>query len=215
LDNRDLRTPYLHPDVFATLVVSQDNLGYLSHTFPLHRFVRIHYGIDGDLFTPLRSKRAVIAFMPRKNAAEALQVFNILKFRGLLSGFELVAIQRQSEREVAKLLGESLFFFSFGYPEGCPLPPMEAMSCGCVVVGYHGWGGREYFREEFSYPVEPGDVVTFARRAEQAILDWQKAPDSLRNKGTKAWRFIGEHYSPKREEQDIVSFWRTVLDQQS
>ena len=78
-----------------------------------------------------------MAFMPRKNAADVVQVLNLLKFRGALRGFELAPIHGQPERQVAAVLGEALVFLSFGHPEGCPLPPLEAMACGCVVVGYY------------------------------------------------------------------------------
>lgn len=211
LDRHDLRTPYTHPDVLATLVVSEDNRAYLAHAFPAHRFVRVHYGIDTGLFACLPDKKPVIAYMPRKNAGEALQVFNILKFRGLLGQLEPVAIQGQAEAQVAAFLGTTLFFFSFGYPEGCPLPPLEAMACGCVVVGYHGWGGREYLREQFSYPVEPADVLGLARQAEAAILQWQQDPTAVRKKGDQAAAFVRQHYSREQEEEDIISFWRTTL----
>jgi hypothetical protein len=32
-----------------------------------------------------------------------------------------------------------------GIVRGFRFPPAEAMLCGCVVVGYHGKGGQEYF----------------------------------------------------------------------
>ena len=105
----------------------------------------------------------------RKHADEAVQVLNILRCRRALEGWDLVAIDGLPEHEVAKRLAECAIFLSFGYPEGCPLPPLEAMASGCVVVGYHGWGGREYFKPTFSDPIEAGDIIGFARAAEKAI----------------------------------------------
>jgi glycosyltransferase involved in cell wall biosynthesis len=84
-----------------------------------------------------------VAFMPRKNEDDIVQVINLLKFRNhgspVLDGFGLVAIDGESEESVARIFRNCQFFLSFGYPEGCALPPLEAMSCGCVVIGYHGW----------------------------------------------------------------------------
>jgi glycosyltransferase involved in cell wall biosynthesis len=42
-------------------------------------------------------------------------------------------------------LKESLLFLSFVNGEGLGLLAVEAMSCGCVVVGYDGMGGKEFF----------------------------------------------------------------------
>ena len=86
------------------------------------------------------------------------------KQRRSLRAFDLVVIDGRTEAEVAGQLAECLLFLSFGTLEGCPMPPLEAMASDCVVVGYHGRGGREYDREEFCRPIEAGDVVGFARR---------------------------------------------------
>src|SRR3712207_7225539 len=48
--------------------------------------------------------------------------------------------------------------------EGCPCPPKEAMASGCVTVGYHGMGGRDYITPAHAFPVPQGDVVAFADR---------------------------------------------------
>jgi glycosyltransferase involved in cell wall biosynthesis len=74
------------------------------------------------------------------------QVLNILHARGVLDGWEVISIDGLPEHEVAERLRSCAVFLSFGHPEGCPLPPLEAMASGCVVVGYHGRGGREYFK---------------------------------------------------------------------
>jgi len=173
----DWYVPYFQPDVIRTVVVSNDNADYLTYTFPEHRFERVHVSFDFSLFTYASRKKPQICFMPRKNDSEARQVINILQAKGLLADFDVIAIEGKTTDEVAAILKESLIFMSFGYPEGSPLPPCEAMLSGCIVVGYHGWGGREYFRPEFCYPVEPGDVLTFARRMEEVIRLYHKQPD--------------------------------------
>jgi glycosyltransferase involved in cell wall biosynthesis len=113
--------------------------------------------------------------------------------------------------EAAALLRDCAVFLSFGQPEGCPLPPLEAMACGCVVIGYHGYGGREYFRLELSYPVPVGDTIPFARTVEGVLQAYRNNPAPLQRQGAQAAAFVREHYSPAREEQDIVSFWRGIL----
>jgi tetratricopeptide (TPR) repeat protein len=202
---------YVDSDVRAVFTVSQDNLAYLQYAFPQQRFFRLHYGID-PLFAARGPKKKGIAFMPRKNLPEARQVFNLLRCRGVLDGWELCPIDGLTETQVADRLAESALFFSFGYPEGCPLPPLEAMASGCAVVGYHGWGGREYFRKEFCWPVEVGDVVGFAREAEKVLIEARTDPDFLERLGNAAAQFVREHYSGEREEQDILAAWKSIVE---
>ena len=42
-------------------------------------------------------------------------------------------------------------FLTFSNQEGFGLPPVEAMACGCLVVGYHGHGGKEFLKPEWSF----------------------------------------------------------------
>ena len=42
--------------------------------------------------------------------------------------------------------------------EGFSLPSIEAMASGCLVIGYPGKGGKEYFKSEFSMPVPEKDI---------------------------------------------------------
>jgi glycosyltransferase involved in cell wall biosynthesis len=205
-------SPYSHPEVKAVFGVSDDNLDYLRYAFPNQRFFRMHYGIDPH-FAPKWPKRKVIAYMPRKNAEEVVQVFNLLRLRGALAGWEPVAIHGMNEVQVARCLAESSLFFSFGYPEGSPLPPLEAMASGCVAIGYHGWGGREYFRPEFSFPVAVGDVLGFARTAEQVLLHAARDASFLEEKGRAAEAYVREYYSPEREQKDILAAWDAILSQ--
>jgi glycosyltransferase involved in cell wall biosynthesis len=207
----DLRSPYTSPELVAVLVGSEDNRQYLQHVFPHLRLLRIHHGIDPSLFRFQSQKKNHIAFMPRKKPEDAVQVLNILKFRGLLQGFDQVAIVDRSQAEVARILEESLIFLSFCYQEGFPLPPCEAMLCGCIVIGYHGWGGREYFKPEFSYPIEVGDVQSFARTVERVILDYRADPTPFQRKAELARDYIRDHYSPEQEARDIVECWRTIF----
>jgi glycosyltransferase involved in cell wall biosynthesis len=202
--------PYRDADLAATLVVSQDNLEYMNYAFPGLPVHRLHYGIDLS-FSPRWPKQRKIAYMPRKNAEDALQVINILRHRGALNGWELEAIDGLPEHEVAERLGSVAVFLSFGNPEGFSLPPLEAMACGCVVIGYHGRGGREYFDPSFSYPIEAGDIIGFARVVEDVLRREQAEPGTLERQGKQAVEFVRANYSPERESQEIVEIWRTIL----
>jgi len=203
---------YRHRDEFVgAIVVSEDSQQYLEYVFPGLDVWRIHNAINNDQFTFSDQKKKQICFMPRKNAADALQVLGILKLHGSLDDFNVVAIENKNEAGVADILKESMFFLSFGYPEGCPLPPAEAMASGCIVVGYDGFGGREYFDECFSYPVPVGDITGFADTVEKLVNLYSESPDVLKEKGKMASAYVRENYSPKKEQEDILNIWNKLL----
>ncbi|ATG90442.1 Glycosyl transferase family 1 [Methylomonas koyamae] len=211
--NKDrLISPYLDPDTLATLVNSKDGEDYLRHAFPqllLHRF---RLSIDPNTFYFQAEKKKQLCFSRIKNQQDAMQVINILKFRGVLEDFEIVPFINLPQAEVAKIYRESVIFLSFGYPEGFGLPAAEAMASGCVVIGFHGGGGREFFNPEFSYPIEQGDILGFAKTVEHAIKTYQKQPEILLEKGRLSAQFIRDTYSLELEEKEIVSAWRAILE---
>lgn len=109
-------------------------------------------GIDTTVFTTPAQKpeRLAVAFMPRKNKALAEEIRAVIAARG---NFEVdwVEISGLDQTGVAGALSRSHAFLATGFPEGCPLPPLEAMSCGAIPAGFAGLGGWDYMRQ-----AEPG-----------------------------------------------------------
>jgi hypothetical protein len=205
------RTAYHHPEVLAAVAVSDDNAAYLRHAFPELDVRRTVNCVDPGLFHPPAGNRKArrIAWMPRKNATEAAQVLGILAARGVLDGWDLQPLQGLTEPEVAAALRDCAIFLSTGYPEGCPCPPKEAMACACVVIGYHGMGGRDYFDESHGFPVPQGDIVAFARTVEQVLA---RDPAELRDFGARAAISIARRYSPRAERDSVVAVWGALLE---
>jgi glycosyltransferase involved in cell wall biosynthesis len=172
--------------------------------------LRIRPGIDRKLFFPGAAKKPRIAFMPRRRPEEARQVFNILKFRGVLAEFDIAEIRDCAHEEAARQLRESAFFFSFSGVEGFGLPPAEAMASGCITIGFHGRGGKEFFRPEFSWPIAFGDIEDYARTAESVLNQYRHDREPLLRKAGEAARFIAKTYSPENEAADILACWRRI-----
>jgi glycosyltransferase involved in cell wall biosynthesis len=198
---------YKDPEVVGAIVVSEDSRHYLETLFPDLRIRRIHYGIDPELFAFKADKQRQIAYMPRKNPHDVHQVLLRLRLTGKLEGWDVVEIAERTEAETAAILRDSAVFLSSGHPEGFGLPAAEAMLAGCVVVGYHGYGGREFLTDELAFPIEVGDVVGFADRVADVLDTLDSHPDALRSRAEAASRFIAENYPPEREESDLLAIW--------
>ncbi|MBN1571320.1 MAG: glycosyltransferase [Acidobacteria bacterium] len=210
--SKEYDIPYLRRDVVATICISEDSHNYLSYVFPRIPIYRVHLSANKADFYYQDEKKPQIAFMADRNKDDWNQVLNILKIKNLTSGFRLVPIKNKTEKEVGQILRESAFFFSFGKAEGFSLPPLEAMICGCVVVGYHGGGGREYFDPAYCYPVEPGDIIDFARKAEEAVTAYRNRPSAILNKGKIASERICLKYDARIEETDLIKVWSEILE---
>lgn len=209
--NNDPLIPYLHNDFIGTIVVSKDSREYLNYVFPDHQIFRLHNSINPAIFSFTSQKKKQICFPTRKHPDEIEQVLNIIKFKGLLNGYAVKAINNKTEKEVAEILRESLLYLSFGYPEGCPLSVAEAMACGCLVIGYHGFGGKELMDPRFSFPIDPGDVIAFAKAVEGVIKAVNDLPGYYQEQTRQASTFIAEHYSPEIEEAELLEIWRSIL----
>jgi len=204
-------SPYLDPTLLGCITVSEDSLHYLSYAFPKLNLFRVRNRIDSTSLAYRAEKKNQIAYMPRKNAPDSTQVFQMLRHRGALEGYEVIAIDGVSAERAAELIAESKFFFSFGSPEGFSLPPAEAMATGSVVVGYHGWGGSEFLINGLAFPIETSDVITFSRRAEQVLLQHRTNASSFDSLCKKASQFIHSHYDQEQQEHELHSVWSALV----
>jgi len=211
LKEDEMRTPYNDPDVVAVLINSEDSLKYLQYVFPNLPITRFHLSVDPDVFAFQADKKRQICFTPKKNDEVVRQVINILKFRKALRDFKLVQFSGISQKEVARIMQESALYLSFSQYEGFGLPLVEAMACGCIVIGYHAGGGKEFLKREFSYPVESGDVLGLARKVEEVIREYDVDSNLFMGIAKAASEFVRETYPPQQEESDIINFWLKLL----
>ena len=203
-------TAYDHPDVVGAVCVSEDEAAVLRFAFPDLEVRRIVLGIDADLFHPgLKHRR--ITYMPRKGARDAARVLSLLGARGTLDGVEVVALQGLDEAGVAAAQREALLFLSFSTDEGWGLPPIEALAAGCLVVGYHGMGGREFLTPEHAWPVEQGDVLAFARTVEDVLARYREDPAGMEAFGRAVAATIHERYSPDRERASVLAAFTSLV----
>lgn len=201
--------PYKSKNFIGTIVGSEDAKKYIDFTFPDKQVFRIRLGIDFTLFHPNSNKKKQIAFMPRKLYDDVEQVINILKIRNKLNDWSLVSIENRNENEVAQTMQESMIFLSFNHREGFGLPPIEAMACGCVVIGYKGRAGEEYFNEIYNYSVEEGNIIGFVNMIETILSE--NSFESLIKKGNEASNFVLENYNNTNEKIDILNAWNKLL----
>ena len=137
-------------------------VSFLAVSDPVARYIERALGvlppvlrpaINAARFHPPAQKPAPspvrVGYMPRKNKALAGMIRRMVEARALRTGLalEFVPIEGLPPDGVAEVLRSCHVFLATGFPEGCPLPPLEAMACGCVVAGFAGFGGFDYMRQ--------------------------------------------------------------------
>lgn len=217
LDNSKMIGLILHKIIFhsklATLVNSDDGLNYLKLAFDDITVFKIHHFIDTKVFKPTKKKKQII-FMSRKNYEDIKQVIQINNLRKNLIDWTIIDLNQLSHSEIAQTMNKSSIFLSSNLDEGFSLPSIEAMASECLVIGYTGKGGNEYFKEEFSLPVPEKDIQQFALKLEEGIQKIEKQPNYLSNLALKARKFIDNHYSETIERKDIQTAWDSILKTQ-
>jgi len=130
----------------------------VKRLFNVENCIKITLGVD-SIFDPSSTKENRICFMPRRNSETAELVSQYVK--GKYKDWKMFSIEKMNYKDVATILNTSKLFLSFGGPEGFGLPPLEAALSGCKVIGYHGYGGQEYFYEPIFTRIEFMDVIPF------------------------------------------------------
>jgi len=187
---------------------------------------------DASLFRalPLREGDTIrVAWMPRKNKGLAEQIMKICARldRGNRPRIEWVAIHNKTLPEVAATLASCHIFLASGFPEGCALPPLEAMASGCLVVGFAGYGSWDYMRQGIPSGYLPrltlrsvswganglyaadGDVL-------EAALLLQQAVDMVRNRTAEYAMLRSEAqataaaYSQAAQREEVRAVWEKL-----
>ena len=203
-------TPYTHSDTLATLVNSDDAINYLKLAFSDIPIFKIHHHINTNAFKPKTKKKQII-YMSRKNVEDIKQIVQINALRNNLNGWVIKDLDQLPHDEITHAMNESSIFLSSNLDEGFSLPSIEAMASGCLVIGYPGKGGKEYFKPEFSMPIPEKDIQQFAIKLEEGIQKIENQPQFLDDIAQKARTYIEGYYSEVIEKQDIKNAWDYIL----
>ena len=203
-------TPYTHFNTLATIVNSDDAINYLKLAFGDIPIFKIHHSIDMEIFKHA-SKKKQILYMPRKNVGDIKQVIQINALRENLNGWIIKDLDQLTHTEIAHAMNESSIFLSSNLDEGFSLPSIEAMASGCLVIGYPGKGGKEYFKPEFSVPITEKDIQQFAIELEESIQKIENQPQYIIDIAQKSRTYISNNHSEKSEKRDIQNAWDFIL----
>lgn len=165
--------------------------------------------VDNNLFKP-SSKQNRISYMPRRNSETAECIAQYVK--GKHTDWEVYAIDNLKHRDVALVLSTSKIFLSFGGPEGFGLPPLEAALSGCYVIGYHGFGGQEFFYKPLFEPVAFMEVIPFLDAVDKAVIDYKNtSPLESSRECLDQYNMLKNIYNENNFNNNILKLIKGVL----
>jgi len=207
----DKELSVFHPDIKARITMSELNYAMHCLVFPKETVWNVPVFIDSNLYAFSKNKKRQIAYMPRRLPKDSMALINLLTLRGSLNEFNFVPIDGMNQSQVASVLKDSLIFLSFSHRDGFGLPPAEAMACGCLVIGYSGNGGDEFFHEDVVFKIVDGDLLNYVAVVEQVIGEYVVDPVRLDAVRKKASERILQTYSRKNTEKYLLEAWSEIL----
>ena len=230
---------YLFSSLPAGVSWSDLPVSFLAVSHPVEWFMRqtlgksspiLRPGIDTSLFFPPDKKPEGplrIAYMPRKNKALVSQVKSIFEARNAGSDLLWVEIAGMDAQGVARTLRSCHIFLASGFPEGCPLPPLEALASGCIPVGFSGFGGWDYMRQLEGAVFSPwwplrkvkwsgngfwsadADVLDAAFNLEKAAKLWHQGGTKL-DCALKAGQETIRSYIMEEQRNSVLDIWKKI-----
>lgn len=164
-------------------------------------------GIDQEKFfikSEVRVPGRVLA-LSRKNFEDLLQIVKLVEDGG--TKVDLHVADGLTQAELIDEYQRADIFLATGYPEGLPLPPLEAMNCGCTVVGFTGGGAREYMIDNVTAMVsEDGDCADAAKKL-TALLSDSSLKEKIRRGGIEK----SSHYTLENTQTLLHNFIKTIV----
>ena len=111
-------------------------------------------------------------------------------------------IPQLEHNQVALAMQEALIYLSCGHPEGFGLPLAEAIACGCMVVGYHGLGGRDFALPHMKV-VEFGDLLGMLRGIKYELARFEANPQKVIKERDEASNDILDRYSLEKRKHAV------------
>jgi hypothetical protein len=167
--------------------------------------------VDEQRFFPA-DKLLQIAYMPRKSVQDAEFVRGAFRAKyPRYADVRFVEIENMTEAETAETLRRSAVFLSFSHRESLGLPPLEAMACGCLVVGMHGEGGLEYATTANGLWHGGDDLLGIVDSLAMA-LDGLTRDTRLNASMIDAGRWTAARHSTANTQKHLLAYYHKALD---
>ncbi len=210
--NREKRSGTQFIDSFDAVIATSEASRKAVSKFTNRKSLLVSQSVIRPTLDSTAIKQRQIAYMPRKRPEEIETLLGCINGNKAFDGWVFQEIKNVESEKLDKIISSSLIFLSFSYKEGFGLPPAEAMAAGCIVVGYTGVGGEEYFGTNTGLPIADGDIVAFADTLIDVVTEYDSDPTRLDTLRHGAAKYISERYNSETMKKTLLSAWREIDD---
>ena len=168
-----------------------------------------------------RLKKPLIAYTSRK-CQDADIIRDILPEKSdRFEQFNWQVMNNLSESEYAQTLQQATFYLTPSPQEGLNISVLEAMACGCIVIGYHGIGGREFMvgepdqGQQNCFTIENGNLPQFGQVLEQVLINWLDNPQQYEPIIQNALKTARNYQDQQKQKQELANFFEQFIDQKN
>lgn len=196
--------------VDAIICPSHAAANYCRRRFPGVDLFLVPYPLDTRLFRGSEPKRLQIAFMPSKRALEAAVIADLFRAENpVFRSIPWIELAGFTETQMAQILGETAVYLSLSRFDSFGLATLEAMSCGCVVAGFTGFGGMEYAASKNGFWAQEDDCFGCTDQLKRAVELATRGGDQYRDVAEWAIK-TAEQYSLERFKRRLLATWETL-----
>ena len=171
-------------NTFALLDLKFDH--YVAASGFVAEFLRSTYAVDARVIPPFIDtvhlppapewgQRPALSVLPYRKGLPEVWSASFARLRDLVAArapqitfAEPLASTGVAHAQLLAQLGASRYLLSLSAAEGFGLVPLEAMAMGTLVLGYDGFGGRQYMRADENCLVAPYPHI---ERVAQMLID--------------------------------------------
>jgi hypothetical protein len=85
------------------------------------------------------------------------------------------------------------------------------MASGALVIGYTGFGAKEYMGAESAVVVSDGDILAFCDAIESTLKMWSSGKDRWDMMRNTASEYVTRMYSPSVERKSIAAIYEEII----
>jgi len=172
----------------------------------------INNAINHEIFykSKFQGKNNRVIMLMRKGRTYIKQIIKKTLFQRMLGKFpyKFQVIKQSIPQDVlAEEFRKSDIYIHTGFPEGLPLPPLEAMACGCLVIGFAGGGGLENMIHGKTSLVSPDGNVEDIIKNLYILADNIELKERLRNNGY----LVAMEHSVNNEKNKLLKVFNEIL----
>ena len=156
-------------------------------------------------------KKQTISYLTRKDATGRWLRGIFIRKKVSATPWAWIPLHNLDEAAYAQQLRESAIYLPTTLQEGMHVSVIEAMACGCLVVGYHGIGGRDLMVGEGEGQncilVENGDLLALGQTVEMVLKKLTDDPHAYAPIIQNALKTAALYQDPTAEADALDAFF--------